>query len=102
MEGSGEIPDTTEVSPKNDPNVYKRIAEFCLDINEIRQDQLVHQLTLQMDVDDLEPKPSPLQHTLRQCDISGFEFEDDIPLRITNQEEKVNENNKRNRSPDSR
>ena len=46
VEGSGEIPDPAEISPKNDPNIYKRIGEFCLDVTEIRQDQLVHQLTL--------------------------------------------------------
>ena len=74
VEGSGEIPDPAEISPKNDPNIYKRIAEFCLDVTEIRQDQLVHQLTLELDVDDLDPKPSPLQHTLRQCEISGFDI----------------------------
>ena len=36
VEGSGEIPDPDEVSPKCEPNIYKRIAEFCLDVTEIR------------------------------------------------------------------
>ena len=57
----------------------------------------------------MDPKPSPLQHTLRQCEISGFDIQDDIPLRISAEREeekqipdKVNEkenrNNRRNTS----
>ena len=67
----------------------------------------MHQLTLKLDVDDLDPKPSPLQHTLRQCEISGFDVQDDIPLRIPQEDvdtltelggEREQRNNKRNRS----
>ena len=47
----------------------------------------MHQLTLKLEVDDLDPKPSPLTHTLRQCEISGFDIQDDIPLRIAPEEE---------------
>lgn len=42
-----------------------------MDLNEIT-DQLVHELTLNLPVHDLNPKPGSLQHALRQCDISGL------------------------------
>ena len=53
-------------------NVYKRVAEFCLDISEICQDQLVHELTLTVPVVGKKPKTSALFNPLRQCDISGL------------------------------
>ena len=31
---------------RRDKNVYKRIAEYCLDIRDICEDQLVHDLVL--------------------------------------------------------
>jgi hypothetical protein len=45
-------------------NTYKRVAEICLDLDEIT-DQMVHELTLNLPVHDLNPKSGPLLHTLR-------------------------------------
>ena len=56
----------------SDRNVYKRIAEYCLDISEIRVDQMVHQLTLSLPVKSRQPQPGALFHTLRNCNISGL------------------------------
>ena len=82
VEGKGEVPKmlphnissnegSSSESNEKDQNQYKRIAEICLDLDEI-SDQLVHELTLNLPVTDLNPKAGPLQHTLRQCDISGL------------------------------
>ena len=77
VEGKSEIPaaaeqDFKEVGGPSDRNVYKRIAEYCLDISEIRVDQMVHQLTLSLPVKSRMPQPGALFHTLRNCNISGL------------------------------
>lgn len=81
IEGKSEIPaDSSELELEgtkrgggaSHENVYKRIAEYCLDIGEICQDQLVHELTLTMPVIDKKPQSGPLFNPLRQCDISAL------------------------------
>ena len=52
IEGNSDVPDPSDKlnfseSAKNydkvgEGNVYKRIAEYCLDIRDIRADQMVH------------------------------------------------------------
>ena len=85
LEGKGDVPQMVPISntheggsPKppmeEDQNQYKRIAEVCLDLNEIT-DQLVHELTLNLPVQDADPQPGPLLHALRQCEISGFDLQ---------------------------
>ena len=81
VEGSGDIPSLLPSKPcetgsppgpsEKDQNQYKRIAEICLDLEEV-SDQLVHEMNLPLPVRELNPKAGPLQHTLRQCDISGL------------------------------
>jgi len=77
VEGKSDIPVAAELEydefeASADRNIYKRVAEYCLDISEIRADQLVHQLTLSLPVKSGKPKPGPLFHTLRNCNISGL------------------------------
>ena len=55
--------------------MYKRIAEYCLDIEDICADNLVHELTLTVPVNDQKPLPGPLFHPLRHCNISGLSIE---------------------------
>ena len=81
VEGSGEIPSMLPSKPcdtgsppgpnEQDKNQYKRIAEICLDLEEVT-DQLVHEMNLPIPVRELNPRVGALQHTLRQCDISGL------------------------------
>ena len=77
VEGKSEIPDQNQFeqskgAENENDNIYKRIAEYCLDIGEICNDQLVHELTLTLPVHDKCPQPSALFNPLRNCDISGF------------------------------
>ena len=57
---------------QDDKNIYKRITEYCLDISDICDDQMVHELTLSLPVAKRDPQPSALYNTLRNCNISGL------------------------------
>ena len=82
VEGKGDIGEPDPALDGHDPlsgsrapsdtNVYKRVAEYCLDIGDICEDQLVHELALTIPVPSKQPKAGPLVHALRQIDISGF------------------------------
>ena len=78
VEGNSEIPELSQMEQlvegrtTLDSNVYKRIAEHCLEISDICADQLVHQFTLNLPVISRNPEPGPLYHSLRHCNISGL------------------------------
>jgi len=61
IEGKSNIPDAGDFDnsmqecQKVDDNVYKRIAEYCLDIGDICSDQLVHKLNLSVPVKSQTP-----------------------------------------------
>lgn len=57
---------------RRDKNVYKRIAEYCLDIRDICKDQQVHDLILTLPAKSKNPPAEPLFHMLRNCNISGL------------------------------
>lgn len=78
VEGKGQVPEAislpeySEHADAKDNNVYKRVAEYCLDISDIRTDQMVHKLTLSLPIKSHSPKPGPLFNTLRNCNISAL------------------------------